>query len=99
MATSLHNTWLDEYLICALLAPLPTVALPCGSRSISMTLRFIAAKDAARLMLVVVFPTPPFWLVIAIIFPTFFPLIYLAVMPAQAGIQCFWSILQYGVQF
>src|SRR4051794_40044551 len=41
------------------------VALPCGSRSISNTRRFVAASDAARLTLVVVLPTPPFWLVIA----------------------------------
>src|SRR3990170_4650592 len=37
------------------------VALPCGSRSTSST-RFPAwASAAARLTLVVVLPTPPFW--------------------------------------
>ena len=41
------------------------VALPCGSRSTSSTRRFIAARLAARLTLVVVLPTPPFWLATA----------------------------------
>ena len=40
--------------------PQPIVALPCGSMSMSSTRRFVAASDAARLTLVVVFPTPPF---------------------------------------
>ena len=35
-----------------------------------MTLRPVAASDAARLIVVVVFPTPPFWLVIAKILAT-----------------------------
>ena len=46
------------------------VAFPCGSRSINNTRRLAAARLAARLILVVVFPTPPFWLVIASIFTT-----------------------------
>src|SRR5712692_10550191 len=50
------------------------VALPCGSRSINMTLRRVLASDAARLMLVVVLPTPPFWLVIASTLPIACPL-------------------------
>src|SRR5512139_3721080 len=41
------------------------VALPCGSLSISSTLRCVAASDAARLTAVVVLPTPPFWLATA----------------------------------
>ena len=45
--------------------PLPMVALPCGSRSTSSTRRFVAPRLAARLTLVVVLPTPPFWFVIA----------------------------------
>src|ERR1700675_3839346 len=48
--------------------PLPIVALPCGSRSTSNTRCRVAARLAARLTLVVVLPTPPFWLVIARIF-------------------------------
>src|SRR6266849_5414052 len=46
---------------------------PCGSRSRSSVLVPRRAKAAARLMAVVVFPTPPFWLVIAII--TFDPIL------------------------
>src|SRR5512132_150532 len=41
--------------------PLPMVALPCGSRSTSSTRRSACARAAARLTLVVVLPTPPFW--------------------------------------
>src|SRR6185369_9578834 len=37
------------------------VALPCGSRSTSSTRRSAWARAAARLTLVVVLPTPPFW--------------------------------------
>src|SRR3954470_962670 len=37
------------------------VALPCGSRSMSNTRRSACASAAARLTLVVVLPTPPFW--------------------------------------
>jgi ABC-type dipeptide/oligopeptide/nickel transport system permease component len=43
------------------------VALPWGSMSTSSTRRFIDASDAARLTAVVVLPTPPFWLAIAMI--------------------------------
>src|SRR5262245_21940625 len=54
--------------------PLPVVALPCGSRSISNTRRLVATREAARLIQVVVLPTPPFWLAIAntlaMVFPT-----------------------------
>src|SRR3977135_2536229 len=45
--------------------PLPMVALPCGSRSISSARRRVAARDAARLTAVVVLPTPPFWFAMA----------------------------------
>src|SRR5690606_39480855 len=45
--------------------PLPLVALPCGSRSMSSTLRLVATSEAARLMQVVVLATPPFWLAMA----------------------------------
>ena len=43
-------------------------ALPCGSRSISNVLRFVAAMAWERLTAVVVFPTPPFWFEIDMIF-------------------------------
>src|SRR5690606_28845197 len=43
------------------------LALPWGSRSITRTRSPIAASAVARLMAVVVLPTPPFWLAIVII--------------------------------
>src|SRR3989475_3720986 len=46
--------------------PTPLVELPCGSASMSSVLRSAVASDAARLTAVVVLPTPPFWLAIAI---------------------------------
>src|SRR5665213_174117 len=46
--------------------PKPVEALPCGSRSTTRTCSPMAAKAVPRLMAVVVFPTPPFWLAIAI---------------------------------
>src|SRR3954471_15266181 len=45
--------------------PRPVEAFPCGSKSISKTLSPTAASAVARLIAVVVFPTPPFWLAIA----------------------------------
>src|SRR5476649_944849 len=45
--------------------PLPMVALPCGSRSIKSTRLPASTRPAARLTLVVVLPTPPFWLATA----------------------------------
>lgn len=45
--------------------PIPVEALPCGSRSISTTRCPLWARAAARLMAVVVLPTPPFWLATA----------------------------------
>src|SRR6187431_3135344 len=38
------------------------VALPCGSRSTTRTRRPRRDRPAARLTVVVVLPTPPFWL-------------------------------------
>src|ERR1700733_14281258 len=52
--------------------PRPVVALPCGSESIKSTRRSLAASEAAKLIAVVVLPTPPFWLAIAIILATGF---------------------------
>src|SRR6058998_1945946 len=51
-------------------APIPLLVLDCGSISTSNTLRPEAARYVARLMAVVVFPTPPFWFVIAYTFDT-----------------------------
>src|SRR5713101_5450602 len=51
-------------------APMPLLVLDCGSISTSNTLRPAAARYVARLMAVVVFPTPPFWLAIAYTFDT-----------------------------
>src|SRR5580698_6349935 len=48
---------------------MPVVALPCGSESITRIRRSLAASAAATLMAVVVFPTPPFWLLMARILP------------------------------
>src|SRR5690606_25197342 len=48
--------------------PAPEVALPCGSASTRRTFLPARARPAARLMAVVVFPTPPFWFAIAMIF-------------------------------
>src|SRR5690348_5781679 len=42
--------------------PSPVEALPCGSRSTISTVSPTAASAVPRLMAVVVFPTPPFWL-------------------------------------
>src|SRR4051812_14297982 len=46
--------------------PSPTESDPCGSKSTSSTLRPYSASDAPRLIVVVVLPTPPFWLHIEI---------------------------------
>src|SRR5262245_23165958 len=47
------------------LNPSPTDSEPCGSKSTSSTRRPYSASAAPRLMVVVVLPTPPFWLHIA----------------------------------
>src|SRR5688572_30547111 len=46
-------------------SPRPTDSDPCGSKSTSRTLRPYSARAAPRLIVVVVLPTPPFWLHIA----------------------------------
>src|SRR5579875_272387 len=51
----------------------PEVALPCGSRSIRRTRNLRLAKATAKLIAVVVLPTPPFWLAIATTSPTSAP--------------------------
>src|SRR5829696_9052794 len=45
--------------------PTPLVRLACGSMSTSSTFWSAKASDAAMLIVVVVFPTPPFWFVTA----------------------------------
>src|ERR1700687_5819118 len=49
--------------------PSPLVEFDCGSQSTSRVLTSAAASEAARLMAVVVLPTPPFWLATAMIRP------------------------------
>src|SRR5512139_1014967 len=51
--------------------PIPLVKLAWGSASTRSTLRSARAREAARLMTVVVLPTPPFWLAMAIILPIY----------------------------
>src|SRR5580698_2135143 len=45
--------------------PRALVAFPCGSQSISRVLFSEVASEAPRLTAVVVLPTPPFWLAMA----------------------------------
>ena len=53
------------------LTPRPLDALACGSASITRTFFSNVASEAAKLIVVVVLPTPPFWFANAIIFPIF----------------------------
>ena len=46
--------------------PRPVDALPCGSRSMTSVRNPSSARQAPRLTVVVVLPTPPFWLATAI---------------------------------
>src|SRR5271156_2060595 len=55
--------------------PSPLVEFDCGSQSTSSVLTSAAASEAARLMAVVVLPTPPFWLATAMIRPMIFFLV------------------------
>ena len=61
------NTSYTVLVLSLLDRPNPVVALPCGSKS--MTKIFFPWKESAvaRLITVVVFPTPPFWLITEII--------------------------------
>ena len=65
MSHSPSSTSQVPFTSCDLSTPQPMVALPCGSQSISSTRRCVAASEAARFTAVVVLPTPPFWLAIA----------------------------------
>src|ERR1700730_2561918 len=49
--------------------PRPLVEFDCGSQSTSSVLTSAAASEAARLMAVVVLPTPPFWFATAMTRP------------------------------
>jgi hypothetical protein len=49
--------------------PRPLVEFPCGSMSTNRTRLPRSARQAPRLIAVVVFPTPPFWLTTAITRP------------------------------
>src|SRR5262249_2842438 len=53
----------------SLTRPRPLVAFDCGSQSMRSVFTSAAANDEARLMAVVVLPTPPFWLATAITRP------------------------------
>lgn len=53
--------------------PKPPVVLLWGSQSTTSVFRSAAAREAPRLIAVVVFPTPPFWLAMAIIRPKLSP--------------------------
>src|SRR5215469_3462695 len=64
---------------CDLSIPLPMVALPWGSRSKRSTRRLVAASDAARLTAVVVLPTPPFCIAMAM--TRFMATVYCTVAP------------------
>src|SRR5271157_1397125 len=52
--------------------PSPLLEFDCGSQSTSSVLTSAAASEAARLMAVVVLPTPPFWLATAMTRPMIF---------------------------
>src|ERR1044071_5978892 len=56
---------MDRSISCGL-SPRPTESEPWGSKSTSSTLRPNSASAAPRLIVVVVLPTPPFWLHIEI---------------------------------
>src|SRR5512142_2162460 len=56
--------------VAAAFKPKPYRTEPCGSASINNVFRPRRASATARLMAVVVFPTPPFWLTIARTLPT-----------------------------
>ena len=53
--------------------PMPDVLLPCGSKSTSSVFFPSLANAAVRFTLVVVLPTPPFWLATAITLPISLP--------------------------
>ena len=62
---------IKEYLIFRLSSPKPEVALAWGSKSHRRTFRPSSCSAAVRFTAEGVFPTPPFWLTTAMIFPIF----------------------------
>src|ERR1700690_1017168 len=58
-----------EWRLSSRTKPRPEEALAWGSQSTSRTFRPSNARQAARLMAVVVFPTPPFWFTMPRILP------------------------------
>ncbi len=66
------NNWYIPFSILSFSKPSEEVAFDWGSRSISKTFFSNTAKHEDKLTAVVVFPTPPFWLDIAIVFAFYF---------------------------
>ena len=64
--TSCISTWYIDVSRPRFSMPRPVEALPCGSRSMTRVRSPISARQAPVLIVVVVLPTPPFWLATAI---------------------------------
>ena len=62
---SMKTSYIDFSIV--MMSRYDIVLFACGSRSIRSVRFFRSANAAARLMAVVVLPTPPFWLAIAMI--------------------------------
>src|SRR5712691_2276119 len=67
MGDSATMTWYTVVSRASCRIPIPVEAFPCGSRSTTSTRYPRSASEAPRLTAVVDFPTPPFWLAIAMI--------------------------------
>ena len=83
LSLMLHSSNINSYTVfsnSSLSIPSPLVVFPCGSKSIVSTFFPASARQADRLIAVVVLPTPPFWLAIAIILPMFFPFYYTLIL-------------------
>ena len=65
--------------------PSPLVVFPCGSMSISKTLLPRIDSEAPRLTAVVVLPTPPFWLTIAIVRVRVIPSLHPKFVPRETS--------------
>ena len=65
--TSCISTWYIDVSRPRFSMPSPVEALPCGSRSMINVRWPSSARQAPTLMVVVVLPTPPFWLATAMI--------------------------------
>ena len=59
VALSINKSYILLFLL-PLSTPTPVVLLPCGSKSTNKTFLPYTPNDADKLILVVVFPTPPF---------------------------------------